>query len=144
LVEHHDALRMVFLPAEQAAGYQAWNQTIEDSALYHLEHHDFRECADPSAAVETAATQIQSNMSLENGPLVRLGWFQCADGDHLLIAIHHLVVDGVSWRILLEDFASAYEQAVAGKEIELPQKTDSFQLWADQLSTYAKSEALSQ
>lgn len=142
LVAHHDALRMVFRSSGETGHYEAWNQSIEESQLYHLERHDFQDMNDPAAALEAAATQIQSSMSLDSGPLVRLGWFQCADGDHLLIAIHHLVVDGVSWRILLEDFASAYEQAAAGQEIELPQKTDSFQLWAEQLSSYAKSETL--
>ena len=46
---------------------------------------------------------MQSTFTLERGPLMKLGVFQCADGDHLLIVIHHLVIDGVSWRILLED-----------------------------------------
>lgn len=55
----------------------------------------------------------------------------------MLIAIHHLLIDGVSWRILLEDFASGYEQAERGQTIQLPQKTDSFPFWADQLSKYA-------
>ncbi len=68
---------------------------------------------------------------------MKLGLFQCPDGDHLLIAIHHLLIDGVSWRILLEDFASGYEQAERGQTIQLPQKTDSFPSWADQLSKYA-------
>ncbi len=53
---------------------------------------------------------------------MKLGLFQCPDGDHLLIAIHHLTIDGVSWRILLEDFASGYEQAERGQTIRLPQK----------------------
>ncbi|WP_265184968.1 condensation domain-containing protein [Bacillus gaemokensis] len=53
--------------------------------------------------------------------------------------IHHLVVDGVSWRILLEDIGVGYEQVVNEEAIQLPQKTDSFQLWAEQLSLYANS-----
>ncbi|MBZ6446207.1 MAG: condensation domain-containing protein, partial [Paenibacillus polymyxa] len=73
---------------------------------------------------------------------VKLGLFRCTDGDHLLVAIHHLVVDGVSWRILLEDLASGYEQALRGESVRLPNKTDSFRLWADQLSAYANSTAL--
>ncbi|PFN80982.1 hypothetical protein COJ67_31225, partial [Bacillus thuringiensis] len=67
------------------------------------------------------------------------GLFQCKEGDHLLIVIHHLVVDGVSWRILLEDIETGYEQAINGEEIQLPQKTDSFKLWAEQLTRYANS-----
>ncbi|KAF6584634.1 hypothetical protein H6F38_35910, partial [Paenibacillus sp. EKM208P] len=70
---------------------------------------------DESTAVEAKASEIQASIHLSEGPLVKLGLFHCAEGDHLLMVIHHLVVDGVSWRILLEDLASGYEQAVAGK-----------------------------
>ncbi|KQO05083.1 hypothetical protein ASF12_33015, partial [Paenibacillus sp. Leaf72] len=73
---------------------------------------------------------------------MRLGLFQGGDGDHLLIVIHHWVVDGISWRILFEDFSTAYEQAVQGEDIRLPQKTDAFQTWAQQWSAYAGSPAM--
>ena len=58
----------------------------------------------------------------------------------MLIIIHHLVVDGVSWRILLEDLLTAYTQLSQGKEITLPPKTTSFKHWAERLKEYAKSE----
>ena len=61
--------------------------------------------------IETAAGEIQRSIDLEAGPLIKLGLFKTRAGDHLLIVIHHLVVDGVSWRIILEDFAAGYEQA---------------------------------
>ncbi|KAF6623932.1 MULTISPECIES: condensation domain-containing protein, partial [Paenibacillus] len=86
---------------------------------------------------EAKATEIQSSMDLSAGPLVKLGWFRTTEGDHLLIAIHHLVVDGVSWRILFEDFSTGYEQASKGEPVRLPYKTDSFQMWARELSSYA-------
>ena len=56
--------------------------------------------------------------------------------------IHHLVVDGVSWRILLADLETTYRQAVRGDQLLLPRKTTSFQLWAERLAAYAKSEAV--
>ncbi|MXO81341.1 non-ribosomal peptide synthetase, partial [Paenibacillus sp. OT2-17] len=59
----------------------------------------------------------------------------------LLIAIHHLVIDGVSWRILFEDFSTGYEQAIKGESVRLPYKTDSFQTWARELSSYANRPA---
>jgi non-ribosomal peptide synthase protein (TIGR01720 family) len=51
-------------------------------------------------------------------------------------------VDGISWRILLEDFAAAYQQLKQGKEIEFQEKTDSFASWARQLTVYAESKRL--
>ncbi|MGR6130328.1 amino acid adenylation domain-containing protein, partial [Paenibacillus sp. SER-28] len=143
LTEHHDALRMVFRKTEQ--GFQAWNRGIQEGELYHLDVLDFRDLTDAailSATIEAKATEIQNNINLSEGPLVNLGLFRCIDGDHLLVAIHHLVVDGVSWRILLEDLATGYEQSLRGESVRLPNKTDSFRLWADQLSAYASSGAL--
>ncbi|WP_277884426.1 amino acid adenylation domain-containing protein [Paenibacillus polymyxa] len=53
-----------------------------------------------------------------------------------------MVVDGVSWRILLEDLSNAYEQAVRGEVIQLPAKTDSFRVWSERLSAYADSPSM--
>ncbi len=140
LIVHHDALRTVYRQTE--SGYTAWNRgTGENEALFDLEVVDFRGVCDVKGAVEAKANDIQASIDLENGPLVKLGLFRCDDGDHLLIAIHHLVVDGVSWRILLEDFAAGYEQALQGQPIRLPLKTDSFQTWAKQLADYANGYA---
>ncbi|WP_254207985.1 non-ribosomal peptide synthase/polyketide synthase, partial [Paenibacillus sp. AK121] len=135
LVKHHDALRMVF--RQTSAGYTAWTRHVEEGTLYTLEMVDYRERAAYAEALEAKATEIQSSMDLSAGPLVKLGWFRTTEGDHLLIAIHHLVVDGVSWRILFEDFSTGYEQAIQGEPVRLPYKTDSFQTWARELSSYA-------
>ena len=62
----------------------------------------------------------------------------------LLIAIHHLVVDGVSWRILLEDLEQAYQTLKKGKPPSLAAKTHSYQQWAQALTTYAQSQNLHQ
>jgi len=58
----------------------------------------------------------------------------------LLLVIHHLVVDGVSWRILLEDLERGYEQLKQGKEIDLGSKTTSFQQWGERLQEYGREE----
>ncbi|MEO2256755.1 non-ribosomal peptide synthase/polyketide synthase [Paenibacillus amylolyticus] len=141
LIVHHDALRTVYRQIEN--GYTAWNRGAgESEVLFDLEVVDFKGARDVKKAVEAKANDIQASIDLENGPLVKLGLFRCDDGDHLLIAIHHLVVDGVSWRILLEDFAAAYEQALQGQPIRLSLKTDSFQTWAKQLADYANGPAM--
>ncbi|WFA19852.1 amino acid adenylation domain-containing protein [Paenibacillus mucilaginosus] len=138
LAEHHDALRMVYRASEG----KLWNRAAGEGELYRLDVLDFRHLKDCAQAIEEKANEIQASINLENGPLLHMGLFRCADGDHLLMAIHHLAVDGVSWRILFEDLASAYDQALAGGEPALPRKTDSFQLWARQLREYANGAAL--
>ena len=71
----------------------------------------------------------QASLDLEAGPLWRMTLFDLgADRPHrLLVVIHHLAVDGVSWRILLEDLEQLYEQAAAGEPLSLPAKTTSWQ-----------------
>jgi non-ribosomal peptide synthase protein (TIGR01720 family) len=59
----------------------------------------------------------------------------------LLIA-HHLVMDGVSWRILLDDLQTAYAQQLEGRSIHLPEKTSSFKQWAERMLLFAESDAL--
>ena len=61
----------------------------------------------------------------------------------LLIAIHHLVVDGVSWRVLLEDLASAYGQLKQGVgTVALPPKSESYASWGERLHAYATATEL--
>ncbi|GMX60226.1 non-ribosomal peptide synthase/polyketide synthase [Paenibacillus elgii] len=140
ITEHHDALRMVFRKTEN--GYTAWNRGIAEGEPYGLEVIDFKNLAACAQAVEAKANEIQSSINLETGPLVRAGLFQCPDGDHLLIAIHHGVVDGVSWRILMEDIALGFEQIAKGEELRFPAKTDAYRTWSEQLIAYAQSPAM--
>ncbi|MGX1572664.1 amino acid adenylation domain-containing protein, partial [Paenibacillus terrae] len=142
MVSHHDTLRIIFRPTEH--GYEAWNRAIGEGELYTLERTDFSNETEVSVAIEAKANEIQAGIHLSEGPLVKLGLFHCPDGDHLLIAIHHLVVDTVSWRILFEDISTAYEQALNGQAIRLPHKTDSFRTWADGQSQYANGAAIAE
>ncbi|WP_197267939.1 non-ribosomal peptide synthetase, partial [Paenibacillus alvei] len=137
LAEHHDALRMVFSKTEQ--GFSQRNRAIQEGGLFTLDVFDFKGAENTAQAVEAKATDIQAGIDLENGPLVKAGLFRCADGDHLLLAVHHAVVDGVSWRILMEDFALGYEQAGKSEEIRFPAKTDAYRTWSEQLAAYAQS-----
>src|SRR5205814_2421450 len=70
---------------------------------------------------------------LAKGPLLRA----TLRGRSLTLDIHHLVVDGVSWRILLEDLDTAYRQTVAGEPVNLGPKTTSFKEWAHRLRDHA-------
>ena len=60
----------------------------------------------------------------------------------LLLVVHHLAVDGVSWRPLLEDLEASYLRLKAGENVRLPAKTTSFKTWAERLTEIAKGETL--
>ncbi|HEC85050.1 MAG TPA: non-ribosomal peptide synthetase, partial [Thioploca sp.] len=83
-------------------------------------------------------------LNLSEGPLLRVALFQLGNEqpNRLLFVIHHIVIDGVSWRILLEDVTTAYQHLSRGEAIKLPPKTTSFKQWAQRVTEYAQSEAL--
>src|SRR5215470_10410591 len=58
------------------------------------------------------------------------------------MVVHHLVVDGVSWRVLLEDLQRGYEQLARGEGVRLPAKTTSFRGWAERQREYALREGM--
>jgi amino acid adenylation domain-containing protein/non-ribosomal peptide synthase protein (TIGR01720 family) len=143
LLLHHEALRLRFHHDE--AGWQQ-RASAESAPAFSCLDLGGLPPETRDGALETAAAAIQASLDLSHGPLLRVALFQLGAGraDHLLLVAHHLVVDGVSWRILLEDFQTAYEQLGRGREIELAPKTSSFRQWAEHLAQYSSSEALRQ
>ncbi|MFJ1591677.1 amino acid adenylation domain-containing protein [Kitasatospora albolonga] len=139
LTTHHDALRLRFTEAD---GGFAHNAPEEQGSL--LRHEDLsRLPADQQNARIAEVATAEAAFDLATGPLLtgvlfRLG---AARRPHLVLAAHHLVVDGVSWRILLEDLATAYGQAVAGEQVALGHKTTSFRSWATDLAARTRAGA---
>jgi amino acid adenylation domain-containing protein/non-ribosomal peptide synthase protein (TIGR01720 family) len=131
--EHHDALRMSYLSDEQKV--TPVNQGLEYPLS--LQIYDLRKHENAGQVFEKRANEIQASIDLGKGPLMKLGLFHLDDGDRLLIVIHHLVIDGVSWRILFEDIETLYQQYIKGEPLVLPLKTDSFKLWSETLYEYA-------
>ena len=134
---HHDALRLTFVKNGKCAQY---NKGIDMPVA--LKVYDLSTEEKNDERLETLATEIQKSINLEEGPLMKLGFFRHKSGNQLLIAIHHLAIDGVSWRILIEDIQTLYNQIVKGEELVLPLKTDSYKTWSNGLYQYAKSQDL--
>ena len=90
--------------------------------------------------LEATAAQAQRSLDLERGPLMRVVLFECGEGSpqRLLLAIHHLSVDGISWRVLLEDLQRGYAQAEEGAEVDLGSKGTSWKEWAGRLREWAR------
>ncbi|NEA45807.1 condensation domain-containing protein, partial [Streptomyces sp. SID10815] len=133
---HHDALRARFT-LDGPGGEGGWSQHVSPAdapAPDLLEvcpldpHHADRAEADLTAAAH-------AGFRLDGGPLLTARLFTTggARPDRLLLAVHHLVVDGVSWRVLLEDLETAYRQAATGEPVRLPARTTSVKEWADRL-----------
>ncbi|HEY0607972.1 MAG TPA: amino acid adenylation domain-containing protein, partial [Herpetosiphonaceae bacterium] len=144
VLAHHDALR---LRVERTAdGWRQINAGLDAMPL--VQAFDLRAVplGEQAATITQAATQLQTSLDLHSGPLLRVGSFTLGDGQpgRLLLVVHHLAVDTVSWGILLEDLQTAYAQLQRGESVALPPKTTSFQQWAERLHAYAQSETLRQ
>jgi amino acid adenylation domain-containing protein/non-ribosomal peptide synthase protein (TIGR01720 family) len=137
LTEQHDALRTRW--HHDGLGWRGVVAPAEEADLLRvvdLSHHD---PATTMLEMEREATSIQAGLDLAAGPLVRAGLFRFGDlqPPQILLTIHHLVVDAISWGSLVHDLAAAYGALLRGRSVELPEKTTSFQEWARHLEVRA-------
>lgn len=143
LLEHHDALRLRFHKEEGG-----WKQSNAPKELHQIvEYVDVSKFSEEQRLkkVEEIGERTQrKQLNLSEGPLIRAVYFDHGSGgsSRLLIVVHHLVMDGVSWRILLEDLEMLVCGLETGQTPALPEKTTSYQEWAQALYQYAKEESL--
>jgi non-ribosomal peptide synthase protein (TIGR01720 family) len=166
LLEHHDALRLRFEPTE--SGWTQTNTGIDETIPLMRIDLSQTPVSKRESAIRTQAAELQASLDLSSGPLVRFAFVEKkefgvppSDGEvigsqnpaeagtpnRLLIVAHNLVIDSVSWGILLSDLDTAYQQLAqsgGGEPILLPPKTSSFKQWAEHLAEYAQSDALRQ
>lgn len=133
LVTHHDYLRANFY-----LDGADWKDKINESCdIDLLTVTDYDE-----SSFEDYCEVIQASFYLESGPLFKAALFKSNGVQRLLLVAHHLIIDGVSWRVLLEDLANLYDSIQDGRTFELPGKTLSFNTWKNHLTNYADSEML--
>ena len=96
------------------------------------------------AAVQDATVRAQAELDPTEGRMVRVLFFDrgARQPGQLVITVHHLAVDGVSWRILLADVEAAYRAVAAGRSAELPPAGTSYGHWATRLEQHTRSGAL--
>ncbi|MET9552246.1 amino acid adenylation domain-containing protein [Streptomyces sp. NPDC006645] len=71
----------------------------------------------------------------DNGVMLRAVWRR--EARQLVLAVHHVVIDGVSWRVLMDDLATAWRQFSSGAPVELPPVGTSFRRWTQLLERAA-------
>ncbi len=137
LLHHHDSLRLKFV--QNDLGWQQLNALPTETLPFTKIDLSNLEPEKQKTAIESIANEQQGNLNLAEGLIIKATLFNLGKDQpsRLLLIIHHLAVDGVSWRILLEDLATAYQQLRSGEAIQLPAKTTSFQYWAKKLREYA-------
>lgn len=152
LISHHDMLRAAFYNINgrivQTVKAQLPANTFQYSELlvsaYGNSASDFSNSDDRTAAIQALAHHLQASLNLEKGEVFKVGYLNCGEDKPgcLLLVGHHLVVDGVSWRVLLEDLQDLYQQCQASSTtsarpiLTLPTKTSAYRDWAQSLSAY--------
>jgi len=140
LIKQHGALSHRFHKTTSG-----WRQVCEEPdgavALEKIDLSGIDEGSE-SRAIEEAAADYQKRMNLGEGPLMRVVVFEGKGSrQRVMFIVHHLVIDGVSWRILFGDIERGYEQARRGEEIKLGVKTTSYKHWAERLKEEAQRES---
>jgi amino acid adenylation domain-containing protein/non-ribosomal peptide synthase protein (TIGR01720 family) len=142
VLAHHDELHVRFVPDGEQWSQVSALPDEQTPFLYVDVSESFAAITD--RVVQNLASDVQESLDLSAGPLLRVALIQQAVGKTklLLVVVHHLVIDGVSWRILLEDLYVVYEQLRGGDPVALPAKTTSFKSWAERLIERAGSAVL--
>ena len=127
LVAYHDVLRIQYLRVPDGTWQQLYQSHITIPELKSLDVRDHT-----SVEVQRILTDWQSDFSLEQGRLFVVGYlYGYEDGSaRVYFALHHMIVDGVSWRILAEDLKTLY----AGKRLQ--EKGSSYRQWVECIKSY--------
>ncbi|MBL6449613.1 amino acid adenylation domain-containing protein [Fulvivirga sp. 29W222] len=132
LVKRHDILKVQF----NTEGQPPKQYIASDANTPKIQEYDLRAEDEPQKKIQEIIQQTQSSLQFGEGLLFRTVLFRLTTGSHLFFTLHHLLVDGVSWRILFNDLETLIHQYEAGEELNLPSKTASFQAWVHRLQEY--------
>ncbi|MFJ8941670.1 condensation domain-containing protein [Streptomyces sp. NPDC102365] len=156
VLEQHDALRSRFI--REGDGWVGRVMAAEPADLVRVLSTTGLDDEDEWAYMDARGQETQAGLDLAEGPLVRMALFdrgategrgQAGGGDEqrggrqlLFVVAHHMVVDAVSWPVLLEDLTVAYDQAEHGATVRLPVKTTSYMRWSQRLTELATAPEL--
>ncbi|OQZ87707.1 non-ribosomal peptide synthetase, partial [Mycobacterium alsense] len=131
LLDRHAMLRLR-VDGDNPDGAGGWSLTVPEAGAV-----DARRCLRAVQALSDAAV-IEARSRLDPAAGVMLSALWVPSTAQLLLIVHHLAVDGVSWRILLEDLNLAWVQLRGGQQVVLPAGGTSFARWASLLADHAR------
>lgn len=137
--DRHEALRYRYretsIEWKQETGEEKQSVSFEKIDLSQFD----RDSVDKE--LKRQADLLQTDFDLNSGRLLKIALFNFGDNreKRMLVTAHHIAVDGISFRVMLEDFQTVYQQIISGREISLPSKATSVAHWASRIKTYADS-----
>ncbi len=144
IVEHHDALRLSF-EKDNNEYVQKYLSKLEQIPFEVIDLSEI-ETEQHAESISNYSAKIQASLNIAQGNVFKCVYFYLGENipGRLLIVAHHLVIDGVSWRVLTEDLFAIYEQLKVNGKAELPAKTTSFRFWAESLKSLSDTEFIEQ
>ncbi|HYK41878.1 MAG TPA: amino acid adenylation domain-containing protein [Thermoanaerobaculia bacterium] len=143
LMAHHDALRLRF--TRDSSGWRQESIPPGGQKFFSVVSGAGLDESQQEEAMARAAADAHASLDLTHGPLARVLYFDRGKSPaRVMLIVHHLAVDGVSWRVLLEDLETAYRQVRSGEAPALPARTTSFGEWARKLEEIAQSRRIEQ
>ncbi len=135
--EHHDLLRARFAVEENGREVLICDPP---GGQVPIEVINPGNAPDPISEMDLICDRVQRQIDI-TGAIWKAVLIDQQPSKKLLIVAHHLIIDAVSWRILLEDLAALYRQWKKNMPLDLFLKTDSFHAWATGMQAYARGEA---
>ncbi|MDP3562806.1 MAG: amino acid adenylation domain-containing protein, partial [Legionellaceae bacterium] len=128
LMRQHDMLRVHFIRNEHGVMEQAYSASIDKILIKQLDVSLL-----DADAIDATLSLWQSAFDIQDGPLWQIGYLHgyVDSSARIYFALHHLVVDSVSWRILIDNLKQLY----AGDS--LAEKSSSYRQWVSAVQTYA-------
>lgn len=139
LARHHDVFR---LKLDESSGFLRYSKEPAGQGI-RLDAVSLDDVPEEGTehAVLHRSLAFKQSLHMVRGPLFRGVLFERSEGkEWLLLTAHHLIVDAVSWRILLEDLNRILQAMAADRPMPLLARTDSYQTWADALSAYRQNK----
>ncbi|GCE27610.1 hypothetical protein KDA_30940 [Dictyobacter alpinus] len=144
LIQQHDSFRLRF-----TAGPQGWQQRVvahEGRLPFAAYDLSLLATADQEQRFDAMAHELQTGLDIAAGPIVRVGLFSFGadQPSRLLMVVHHLAIDIVSWQIVLDTLQTIYQQLLNGQKVQVRHTSTPFTYWANRLFQYAQSPEVRQ
>lgn len=135
LANHHDVLRARY--RKKARHWQQEFVDVHDCFGFHVIDLSSAGESESKQIIEDKCRQLQAGLDIEQGPVWLAAYFSSNNGvDKLLLCAHHLIIDGVSWGIMLQDLETLYKNEQGDASAKLPLKTLSLAAWTEATKTY--------
>ena len=144
VVDHHDALRLRLVSPARGDAFALEilpaGMVEAKSCVCRIDVCGLDEDA-RRACITQQARAAEARLAPAAGVMVQAVWFDAGaqQAGRLLLTIHHLAIDGVSWRILVPDLAAAWTGIVGGEAVALAARGTSFRRWAHRLVAEAQA-----